>query len=328
MVLAYHSVSVPESDAQLLCVAPETFRRHMEYIRRHYLPVALGELLASAELLRFSKPVVAVTFDDGYADNFYHALLVLEHFEIPATVFIATGYIDAQGGFWWDELERLVLCPGRLPVEVVLTVGDMERRWWLDGHATFTWADFRRFKGWHVGMETCPTARHRLYLEVNRMLKDLPSVEREMVLVQLRGMADCSFIGSLFERRPLTRTELEKLASSDVITLGAHTVTHSRLPALGVEEQLWELTESKRFLEQITDGAIEQMAYPYGDAGSNNGSTVELVRRVGYRGAVTTSPSAVNLPVQDGERYRIARLVVRNWSVEEFASRLKKLLGE
>lgn len=51
------------------------------------------------------KPKIAITFDDGYRDNFTAALPVLEEFGVPVTLFIATALIGSQCGFWWDELE-------------------------------------------------------------------------------------------------------------------------------------------------------------------------------------------------------------------------------
>jgi peptidoglycan/xylan/chitin deacetylase (PgdA/CDA1 family) len=58
---------------------------------------------------------VVVTFDDGYADNLYEAKPLLEHYGIPGTFFVVTGYLAQQAEraheFWWDELERVVMQP-------------------------------------------------------------------------------------------------------------------------------------------------------------------------------------------------------------------------
>ena len=48
-----------------------------------------------------------MTFDDGYRDNVHVAKPLLERFEIPATVFVVSAYVDSDRDFWWDELAEL-----------------------------------------------------------------------------------------------------------------------------------------------------------------------------------------------------------------------------
>jgi peptidoglycan/xylan/chitin deacetylase (PgdA/CDA1 family) len=51
---------------------------------------------------------VVVTFDDGYRDNFVNAKPLLEKHDVPATLFLTSGYIESSRGFWWDEMERVL----------------------------------------------------------------------------------------------------------------------------------------------------------------------------------------------------------------------------
>ena len=71
--------------------------------------MALGELLRAASANRLPERAVAVTFDDGYADNLHRAEPILRALGVPATVFVATGYCTAGNEYWWDELERILL---------------------------------------------------------------------------------------------------------------------------------------------------------------------------------------------------------------------------
>jgi peptidoglycan/xylan/chitin deacetylase (PgdA/CDA1 family) len=50
---------------------------------------------------------VVVTFDDGYVDNLRNALPILERLRVPATLFVATGPVESQRPFWWDEFSAL-----------------------------------------------------------------------------------------------------------------------------------------------------------------------------------------------------------------------------
>ena len=58
---------------------------------------------------------IAVTFDDGYADNLHCAARLLQKHDVPATFFLTSGYLGGHEEFWWDELTRLVFDPVVLP---------------------------------------------------------------------------------------------------------------------------------------------------------------------------------------------------------------------
>ena len=72
---------------------------------------------------RLPERAVAVTFDDGYADNLEIAAPILAEHGIPATLFVATGLVDADGPPWWDRLASLLLEPARLPSTLALSSG-------------------------------------------------------------------------------------------------------------------------------------------------------------------------------------------------------------
>ena len=102
LVLGYHRVADEAPDPFGMCVRPELFEKHLAAIRRYARPIRLSELVANGENGKPLSGCVAVTFDDGYADVLSAAKPALERYEVPATVFVATGFIG--GRFWWDEL--------------------------------------------------------------------------------------------------------------------------------------------------------------------------------------------------------------------------------
>jgi peptidoglycan/xylan/chitin deacetylase (PgdA/CDA1 family) len=105
IILLYHRVARVNNDPWSLSVTPEHFAEHLEVLRR-YKRVRLDHIAPSPKWFG-GKPSVAITFDDGYSDNFHEAAKLLRRFETPATFFIATGYVGESREFWWDELERV-----------------------------------------------------------------------------------------------------------------------------------------------------------------------------------------------------------------------------
>ncbi|HET9531812.1 MAG TPA: polysaccharide deacetylase family protein, partial [Blastocatellia bacterium] len=107
VILMYHRVAEVRSDPWSLCVTPQHFAEHMEILRRHARPISLRELTGALREGSVPRRSVVVTFDDGYLDNLKNARPLLERYDIPATFFIATGYLGGEREFWWDELERM-----------------------------------------------------------------------------------------------------------------------------------------------------------------------------------------------------------------------------
>jgi peptidoglycan/xylan/chitin deacetylase (PgdA/CDA1 family) len=106
-ILLYHRVARLESDPQQLAVDPERFDAQLTALRATCTPVALVDVPGLLRARRLPKRPVAVTFDDGYRDNLVTAKPLLERHGVPATVFVASGYVGSGREFWWDELERL-----------------------------------------------------------------------------------------------------------------------------------------------------------------------------------------------------------------------------
>ena len=109
LILAYHRIARPRVDPWRLSVSPERFREQLRSIKASRLPMSMSEVAARIEARDLPPTAVALTFDDGYRDNLLVAKPILVEEEVPATIFLSTGAIDARCEFWWDELARLVL---------------------------------------------------------------------------------------------------------------------------------------------------------------------------------------------------------------------------
>ncbi len=108
LILLYHRVTALANDRWSIAVTPAHFAEQMEVLRRRTTIVPLSALDSVAARPNAPGAMMLVTFDDGYADNLYEALPVLQRFDIPATVFVSTDAVVQAREFWWDDLERLV----------------------------------------------------------------------------------------------------------------------------------------------------------------------------------------------------------------------------
>ena len=105
VILTFHRVRPGGEDARTramrsLDAAAPDFRALLAWLRARYEPVALRDWLGRGTAP--ARPAFAVTFDDGWADNYEHAFPVLRELGIPATIFLATGAIEERLPFWWQ----------------------------------------------------------------------------------------------------------------------------------------------------------------------------------------------------------------------------------
>src|SRR5829696_4965924 len=111
LILLYHRVIEIPSDPHLLSVTPSHFAEHLEVLRKYANPIRLEQAYRALEANKIADRTVVITSDDGYADNLTHAVPLLEQHDVPATVFVTSGYVNGGREFWWDELDRLLLQP-------------------------------------------------------------------------------------------------------------------------------------------------------------------------------------------------------------------------
>jgi peptidoglycan/xylan/chitin deacetylase (PgdA/CDA1 family) len=298
LILGYHRISESARDPYSLCVTPQHFAEQLEVLIQMGEVISLREVASSLLGRRVPKRAAVLTFDDGYADLLPHATPLLERYQAPATVFVATGILG--GEFWWDKLERVIYSSARLPEQLVGQVGDGSYEWVPGG----------------PGERPAPGARRDLLRSVYRALLRLSPQERDRAI---SGIAAWS--GTAPDDRPprraMTGDELVKLAACNLIDVGAHTVTHPFLADLPREVQRAEIQDSKAHLEQILGQPVTAFAYPNG---SSPRETVAIVRESGFHCACS---SFMDVVWRGSDRFLLPRYWVGDWDGETFSRRLR-----
>ena len=321
LILLYHRVADLPSDPQLLSVTPEHFKEHLEILGNNAHPMALGEMVRALRDNKLPYRAVAVTLDDGYADNLLNGKPLLERYDIPATVYVTSGYLDANREFLPDVLERLILQPNRLPHELCLTLEGRTHQWEIgDGTHYNSEDESKRNCAWHVLKTETPTPRQQLYRSLCQLLYTLPVRDQRTALDALMVWAGAES-GCRPTHRALTPDEVRLLAKDGLVEVGSHTVEHPALSALSVTAQRDEIGRSKIRLEEILGHPVTSFAYPYGTRSDYTAETVKIVREAGYDHACSNFEGLVR---QDTDPWQLPRYLVRDWDGEEFARRLKE----
>ena len=285
VILSYHRVAEPAGDIHGITVSPDRFEQHLNYIRETCRPISLLDLVSGLQRGSFPDRAAVVTFDDGYIDNLTQALPLLESAGVPATVFVASGYTGGAFGFWWEELKDMLLHCSNGPESLALRIDGAEHRWALGSRKD----------------------RRRAYDDMHNLLSSMRGAERSAVMERLA--ASMQYRRQMDDgRRPMTANEISRLNASDLIDIGCHTMSHTRLSRLSPQHQRDEISAARDRIEEIIGGPVRAHSHPFGDFDE---STDRIVRELGFAAACTTVPC----PIQaDSDALRLPRFVIGNWS--------------
>jgi peptidoglycan/xylan/chitin deacetylase (PgdA/CDA1 family) len=237
---------------------PESFEFQIRFLRDHFRlpqPSECVEILATSQAV--SEPTAVITFDDGYRDNFQHALPVLRSLETSALFFLPTAFVGQARLPWWDhvayvvkhsQVARLVI---EIPEPLDLDLNELPR---------------------HEALMAVIGA----YLRAAR--PDDPAFLEHLGRRAEVDIDSARLAASLF----MSWEEARALAAAGM-GIGSHTHMHRKLASLSDTEQDAELRESKQILERELDRDVEAIAYPYGGRGDFTEDTKRLTKSARYR---------------------------------------------
>ena len=303
VVLMYHRVAaVPRVDPWRLCVEPGNFDAQLGALRRFADILPLERLPETMRTRREGRPVVAITFDDGYLDNLRAAKPILERHEAPATVFLATGCIERGDRYWWDRLLDVVHAPEELPRELRIEGPNGPFEWHADQAAN--------------NADAARSVRKGL---VDALWSWLVRLQEDERLTALSGLEQ--WVGRPRpldpDARPMSPSQVAELLRGGLVRTGAHTATHARLPQLDREQAMSEIRRSRSDCERLAGVEPSCFAYPFG---AYDEQTVDCVRDAGFRLAVTSDGG---LAWADRDRLALPRIAVGNWSGPRLARYLR-----
>jgi len=249
-----------------------SFEAMLRLVASCFTVIPLHEAVQGLERGTLPRGALAITFDDGYADNATVALPILARLGLPATFFVAAGFIDG----------------GRMFNDVVIE-------------------SVRAFAGTQCDLG--PWGRHDVATPAQKAATIAALIGRIKHLAPAaRDDAVADIADRLAVPRPpslmMTSAQVRALSSAGM-DVGGHTLTHpilARIPAADAER---EIAAGREALEGLTRAPVRMFAYPNGTPRGDYGAEhVAIVRRLGFSGACST---AVGVARRGADSYQVPR---------------------
>ncbi len=273
VILRYHSIKEsPElfnnSIGSEIIHSADLFDIQMCQISKYYNPVSLDDvfsILDKGETI--PEKSVAITFDDGYLDNYEIALPILDKYNVPATFYITSGAIETDYVFWYIRLRY--------------AFWQSKETEWVDPKTKTKYNIQNPAQRNDAIVKACENCTNLVGENQDNAVREIERILR----VEPITAKDCAM---------MSWEQIRKLQKSGHI-IGSHTVCHPNTAYASDEDLAWELTESKKIIETKTKTIVNHFSYP-NPAGVPHWSldTIKSVRRANYKTAVTSSPGPVN----------------------------------
>lgn len=301
-ILMYHGFSQGSDTASNVSkhVSVTDFEQQLALLVSEFNPISLSLFLDScngkASLPRRS---VILTFDDGYASNHSLAFPLLKKYQVPATIYLTTGFVLEKMLLWTDKVE-LVIQQSRL-------------------------SGSNRLLSEITGIDeiTSSTNRLQLTLLVKGWLKRQPEADRQSLIAQILkvlGMDEAK-LEVPTTAQPISPDNIREMAESGLVEFGAHTQTHPILSQCDDEQLKREIVTSVHEVETLSDQPCRHFAYPNGREGEFDQRSANILKSSGIETAMTTIEGEND---RNSDRYRLKRLGVYNGlSLQQFRKNLQ-----
>ena len=277
LILMYHRV-LADDDPECGKIQPGmfvkagAFEKQIAYLAKKYEIISLGELARMLDdPASISGKYVIVTFDDGWRDNFEIAYPILMKYNVPATIFLTTGFIESTDVLWFYQAEN-ILRTANISAERAAAIIS-------EAVAASGSAKSPRAAPLDNPVRTRPGIN-----ELIEMMKELDAVSIESVLAKIAAEGSISGDVLRADNRMLNWDQITQMKRAG-IEFGSHGVSHAILTRMRPDEVMDELVNSKDSIKSRLGIDVSLFSYPNGNY---DPEIRNMARGAGYKCSVTT----------------------------------------
>jgi peptidoglycan/xylan/chitin deacetylase (PgdA/CDA1 family) len=226
-------------------------------IRRGYAIVNLTTLHQRLQAKVLSPPMVAFTFDDGYRNNLTIAAKVFEKHRVPWSLYLTTGFPDRHATYWWRALERAMIERDCIEFDLPGLCG----RYLIPS----LWRK-------RVAFREVRTIVQERQVDISAYLRGRYGIDEREYLAE----------------EAMSWSDIRQLLASELVELGAHTLTHPVLSALDHAGAQREIADCRSRIREVLRFDVAHFAYPFGSAAAAGEREYAICRAAGYATGATT----------------------------------------
>ncbi|CAN5761210.1 polysaccharide deacetylase family protein [soil metagenome] len=296
-ILLFHRV-FPERDPLWDPIDPSLFAETLKYMRKNFHVISLDELLFEKNI-QSTKPLAALTFDDGYRDFIDFSIPIMDKAGMTASMFIVTDCIDKGMPTWTYIVDHIFAHSAKMEwkgYDPLLLPDQFRKIKWENREAKMNYC--RKFK---------------------QYIKWIPSTTRDVIVKSLlENFNDVQYPPGMM----MNWHEIRQIQSAG-FSIGSHSVTHPSLATIKDEDSIrFEMEESANRIKAETAKSPQIFSYP---VGSYDERVKKIAEETGYKASLAVDSKMYDPSKQ--EMFEIPRIELYNESWLKTKMRINGVYG-
>jgi len=242
-------------------ISVQQFEKHLKYFAKEFDVISITEAFEYLKTnFKPKRKTITISFDDGYSNNLYLALPLLEKYNMKTTFFLSgTCAENMEIRTLWPDI---ISCLMYFNKNSIIEIGNKKFKNFIDAESGISLGDF---------LNSCDIKTLKYSLDY--------IISKYNVSNKIKTLPDELW-------KILNKNELKELSSSKIVDIGSHGYSHYNLTNLEVSEVKNELEMSKETLQNLTGKEIKTIAFPFG---SYNSEIKNVAEQLGYKHQLAVS---------------------------------------